>query len=109
MVNSSVHTKRTLPFNCSNTVDTRRRFNVYKKSYRRLIDVETTSCAYWEYNTRNLTDSMKPIAIAKRNLFFHYRDAKEILFYYFRDTKLCAKHEKTQVNSIFIVGIMFVR
>ena len=80
MVNWSVHTKRTLPFNCSNTVD-----------------------------TRNLADSMKSIAIAKRNLFFHYRDAKEILFYYFRDTKVCAKHEKTQVNSIFIVGIMFVR
>ena len=29
-------------------VDTRRRFNVYTTSYRRLIDVETTSCVYWE-------------------------------------------------------------
>ena len=28
-------------------VDTRRRLNVYKTSYRRLIDVETTSCVYW--------------------------------------------------------------
>ena len=31
-------------------VDTRRRFNVYTTSptsYRRLIDVETTSCVYW--------------------------------------------------------------
>ena len=29
-------------------VDTRRRFNVYKTSIRRLIEVETASCAYWE-------------------------------------------------------------
>ena len=29
-------------------IDTRRRFNVYKTSIQRLIDVETTSCAYWE-------------------------------------------------------------
>ena len=30
-------------------VDTQRRFNVYKTtSYRRLIDVETTSCVYWD-------------------------------------------------------------
>ena len=29
--------------------DTQRRFNVYKTtSYRRLIDVETTSCVYWD-------------------------------------------------------------
>ena len=32
----------------SNQVDTRRRFNVYKTSYRRLTDAETTSCVYWE-------------------------------------------------------------
>ena len=34
-----------------NPVDTRRRFNVYttsETSYRRLIDVKTTSCVYWE-------------------------------------------------------------
>ena len=30
-----------------NPVDTRRRFNVYT-TYRRRIDVETTSCVYWE-------------------------------------------------------------
>ena len=29
-------------------VDTRRRFNVYTTSNRRRIDVETTSCVYWE-------------------------------------------------------------
>ena len=28
-------------------VDTRRHFNVYTTSHRRLIDVETTSCVYW--------------------------------------------------------------
>ena len=28
-------------------VDTRHRFNVYKTSIRRLIDVVTTSCGYW--------------------------------------------------------------
>ena len=35
----------------TNPVDTRRRFNVYKTlptSHRRLTDVETTSCVYWE-------------------------------------------------------------
>ena len=52
---------------------------------------------------------IKRTAIAKYDLFFHYRDGKEISFYYFRDTKLCAKHEKTHVNSIYIVRIMFVR
>ena len=33
----------------SSPVDIRRRFNVYKSStsYRRLIDIETTSCVYW--------------------------------------------------------------
>ena len=34
-----------------NPIDTRSRFNVYKASIRRLrrlIDVETTSCVYWE-------------------------------------------------------------
>ena len=34
-----------------NPVDTRRRFNVYTTSttsYRRRIDVEATSCVYWE-------------------------------------------------------------
>ena len=30
-------------------VDTRHRFNVYKTSYRHLVDVETTSCVYWDY------------------------------------------------------------
>ena len=34
---------------------------------------------------------------------------KETSFYYFCDKKLCAKHKKTHVNSIYIVGIMFVR
>ena len=42
-----------------NPVDTRRRFNVYKTSptlYRRLIDVETMSCVYWErYNFEKFT------------------------------------------------------
>ena len=28
-------------------VDTRSRFNVYKTSIRRRIDIETTSCVYW--------------------------------------------------------------
>ena len=37
----------------------------------------------------------KRIAIAKWDLFFHYRDVKEISFYYFCNTKCCAKHEKT--------------
>ena len=48
------------------------------------------------------------IGIAKCNLFFQYRDSKEILFYYFRNTKLCAKHKK-HMNSIYIVGIVFVK
>ena len=41
-------------------VDTRRRFNVYTTSIRRPdvvrrgIDVETTSCVYWEWSLRFL-------------------------------------------------------
>ena len=47
---SIVHTVFGLRFQnaqCSVPVNTRRRFNVYKTS-RRLIDVETTSCIYWD-------------------------------------------------------------
>ena len=33
-------------------VDTQRRFNVYKTSYRRLIDVETKSCVYRDWFKR---------------------------------------------------------
>ena len=49
------------------------------------------------------------IGIAICDLIFHYRDAKQISFYFFRDTTLYAKHEKTHENSIYIVGMMFVR
>ena len=35
-----------------------------------------------------------PSRQAKCDLFFHYRDTKEISFYYFRDIKVCGKHEK---------------
>lgn len=52
---------------------------------------------------------IKCIAIAKCDLFSHYRDAKVISFYYFRDTKLCAKHEKMYVDFMYVVGIMFLR
>ena len=45
------------------------------------------------------------ITIAKFDLFFHHHDDKEITFYYFRDTK----HKTKYVNSIYIVGFMFVR
>ena len=51
----------------------------------------------------------KRIAVVKCDLFFHYRDSKELLFYYFRDTKLGAKHKKKHVNFIYIVENMFVR
>ena len=44
---------------------------------------------------------IKRIAIAKCDLFFHYRDAKETSFYYFRDTKICAKHEKTHEFHLY--------
>ena len=39
-------------------------------------------------------DRTKRIASGKRDLFFHYSDAKDISFYNFRDIKFCAKHEK---------------
>ena len=42
--------------------------------------------------TLQFTLHLKLIAIAKCDVFFHYRGAKEIPFYYFCDTKLCAKH-----------------
>ena len=34
-------------------VDTRSRFNVYKTLYKRLIDVETKSCVYWDWLKKN--------------------------------------------------------
>ena len=49
------------------------------------------------------------IGIAICDLIFHYRDAKQISFYFFRDTALFVKREKTHENSIYIVGMMFVR
>ena len=52
---------------------------------------------------------IKHIAITKCDIFFYYSDTIEILFYCFYDTKLCAKLEKTEVNSFYIVEIMFVR
>ena len=52
---------------------------------------------------------IKHIAITKCDIFFYYSDTIEILFYSFHDTKLCAKLEKTEVNSFYIVEIMFVR
>ena len=51
--------------------------------------------------TRAHRVQIKCIAIAKCDLFFHYRNAKEISFYYFRDTKLCAKHEKTSEFHLY--------
>ena len=52
---------------------------------------------------------IKHIMVAKCNLFFYYHDAKVISFYNFDNTKFCAQHEKTYVNSIYIIGIMIVR
>ena len=43
----------------------------------------------------------KRIAVVKCDLFFHYRDSKELLFYYFRDTKLGAKHKKTREFHLY--------
>ena len=36
------------------------------------------------------------IAIAKCEIFLHYRDAKEISFYYFCNTKLCVNTKNTR-------------
>ena len=57
----------------------------------------------------NIRVRIKRITIAKCNLFFDYRDTKEILLYYFCNTKLCAKHKKRHLNSIYTAGIMFIR
>ena len=61
------------------------------------------SCEIFSQLTLKTRVQIKRIAIAmaKCNLFFQYRDAKEILFNYFRDTKLCAKHKKSPVNSVY--------
>ena len=52
--------------------------------------------------------SIKHVTINKCDLFFHNHNAKEISFCHFHYTKLSGKHE-THVNSIYIVGIMFIR
>ena len=41
---------------------------------------------------------IKRIAIAKCNLFFHYRHAKEISFYYFRDTNFVQNSKKRKFH-----------
>ena len=46
--------------------------------------------------------------ISKYNLLFYYCDAKEISFYYLHYTKF-VQNMKKQVNSTYIVGIIFVR
>ena len=62
-------------------VDTRRRFNVYKTSYRRLIDAETTSCVYW-------------VCMCKIAEWFDCAIAPE------RSDSTCFKFSKTPVNRI---------
>ena len=52
---------------------------------------------------------IKRNVITTYNLLFHYCNATEISFYYFCDTKLSAKYKHAHANSIYIVGIMFVR
>ena len=54
----------------SKSVDTRCRFNVYKASatsYKRLIDVETTSCVYWECYQSKVSTSKTQFRLIKHN------------------------------------------
>ena len=46
------------PYKLIYRVDTRRRFNVYKTSIRRLIDVETTSCVYWVMTIKKISNNI---------------------------------------------------
>ena len=61
------------------------------------------SCEIFSKLTLKTRVQIKSIAItmAKCNLSFQYRDAKETSFNYFRDTKLCPKHKKSHVNSVY--------
>ena len=61
------------------------------------------SCEIFSKLTLKTRVQIKSIAItmAKCNLSFQYRDAKESSFNYFRDTKLCPKHKKPHVNSVY--------
>ena len=76
----------------------------------------TCMCSLWKYLMFAIVyylhagfEFQKHVAIAKCDLVFHYCNAKEISFYYCCNAKLYAKHKKTHVNSIYIVGIMFFR
>ena len=51
-------------------VEKRRRFNVYKTSYRRLIDVETTSCVYWDF----FSGSVHPLPLKRNYLRPHLHE-----------------------------------
>ena len=42
-------------------VDTRSRFNVYKTLYKRLIDVETKSCVYWDWLKKTHCTNLFPV------------------------------------------------
>ena len=46
---------------------------------------------------------IKCITMAKCDLFFHYRNAKDISFHYLQNF---VQNKKTHVNCIYIVGIM---
>ena len=54
---------------------------------------------------------IKHITIAKCALFFHYCYAKEILLYFFviQNFVQNTQNTKKHINSIYIVGIMFVK
>ena len=76
----------------------------FKRNDKKSLIVFKCSYLYPGFELRSLI-----ITIVKCDLFFHYLDANAVSFYCFYDTKPFGKHKKAHVNSIYIVGIMFVR
>ena len=73
------------------------------------LKIQTHYCYFLKKRKQRKQSSNQAYHDCRMQSIFHYREAKKISFYYFGDTKLCAKHKKTHMNSIYIVGIMFVR
>ena len=60
-------------------LDTRRRFNVYTTSIRRRIDVEMTSCVYWDISKSKDNQAMRLCRLIKynvRNIFLQKSSRK---------------------------------
>ena len=61
-----------ISLNCFITFDTRRRFNVHKTFIRRLIDVELTSCVYWDMLIEDFQQHQIKVNLSSKSFLFKF-------------------------------------